>query len=50
MPAFGEVLFDFGEGTDAKSALELSGVPLLHHKNLSQCLNLILHLTQKSTR
>lgn len=48
MPAFGDVLFDFREGTDAKPALQLSGVPLLCHENLSQCLNLIVNLTQKN--
>lgn len=47
MPAFGDVLFNFREGTDAKPALELSGVPLLCHENLSQCLNLIVNLTEK---
>lgn len=50
MPAFVDVLFDFREGADAKPALQLSGVPLLCHENLSQCLNLIVNLTQKNTR
>lgn len=47
MPAFGDVLFNFRERTDAQSVLELSCVSLLRHKNLPQCLNLIFHLTEK---
>lgn len=34
VPAFGDVLFDFRERADAKSAFELCGVPLLSGQNL----------------